>query len=217
MSDRPPHLQPVGNGQQRPLRTVQLVSGQQISVQGDDERAWFTSRKTQYLEENRFTLATDVQDLDRLLILELMVNRWTVQLASGYDYDGELANEEQLKKSIKEYSSEITAIKAAMGLNKATRDKAAQESVGEYISQLKARAKEFGVHRETQLTRALTLIEELSSLIGTHDRADAEERRKLDLSEHSILDWVRQVLLPEYRAVDEHFRTTKQRYWVRTL
>jgi hypothetical protein len=214
----PPHL---AGGQRTPvgidLHTVKLVSGRTLQVMGPDEAHWFNAMRDTYMAQNVFSLTTDLQDLDRLLIHELMVYRWTQHLARGFDYTNELVDEDQLRKNIKEYSGEITKIKESMGLNKASRDKSSQESIGQYLTTLKQRAKEFGIHREKQLDRALTLSKELFSLIGTYDRADAEERRKLDLSEASILAWVREVMAPEFDEVDAHFRANAQKYWVREL
>jgi hypothetical protein len=212
----PPHLA-ASTAAGPSLATVTLVSGRPLQVQGPDEAHWFTATRDTYVAQNVFTLTTDLQDLDRLLIHELMVYRWTQHVARGVDYSGELVDEDALRRNIQAYSSEITKIKESMGLNKASRDKSSQESVGTYLTELKQRAKEFGIHRERQLDRALALTKELFSLVSTLDRADAEERRKLDLSEASILAWIREVMRPEFDEVDAHFRANQQKYWVRGL
>lgn len=201
------------------LRHVSMVSGQPLQVQGDDEVAWFEATRDKYLDETKFSDATDLRDLDRLLILELMVYRWTVHLASGVDYEGDIADEEQLRKNIKDYSSQIDSIKKAMGLNKAARDAEANEgNVADYIQNLKARAKAFGIHRERQLRKALELMNELHAIVGAFDRSDQEEREKIGFeSEAEILEWVRNTMLPEYTAIDEHFRQNEQKFWVRSL
>lgn len=116
-------------------------------------------------------------------------------------------------------SSQIDSIKKAMGLNKAARDAEANtDSVADYIQNLKARAKAFGIHRETQLRKALELMNELHAIVGAFDRSDQEEREKIGFeSEAEILEWIRNTMLPEYTAIDEHFRQHDQRYWVRSL
>jgi hypothetical protein len=201
------------------LRKVTLVSGQEIEVQGEGEVRWFNATRDTYLKETKFTEATDLRDLDRLLVLELMVYRWTVHIASGKDYEGSLVEEDELQKQIKLYSDQITKVKAAMGMNKASRDaEQDQSSPAAYLANLKARAKAFGIHRENQLRKALVLMNELSTVVGTFDRADDEERRKIGFeTETDVLDWVRETLLPEYRAVDEYFREHDQRFWARDI
>lgn len=212
----PPHL--AAATVHSHLRTVTLVSGRPMEVQGDDERDWFNATRDNYTKQTAFSLQTDLLDLDRLLIHELMIYRWTCQLAAGKDYDGEFIDDpDGLRKNIQSYSAEVTRIKEAMGLSKSARDRAGTESVSDYINELKRRAKEFGVHRETQLTRALVLTKELFSLVGTYQRADEEERRKLDLSPESILTWISDVMKPEFDSVDAHFRANQQRFWVRQL
>jgi hypothetical protein len=77
--------------------------------------------------------------------------RWTQHAAACVDYEGQLVNDDQLRKNIKEQSAEITKLKQSMGMNKAARDDAANSgSVSEYLENLKRRAKLFGIHRQNQ-------------------------------------------------------------------
>lgn len=201
------------------LRTIHLVSGHNIQVQGDLEVKWFEETRDKYLSETKFTAATDHRDLDRLLVLELMVYRWTTHIACGHDYDDQEIDEDQLQKNIKMYSDQITKVKVAMGMNKAARD-AEQDhsSPAAYLQNLKARAKAFGIHREKQLRSALVLMNEISTVIGAFDRSDPEERRKIGFEDaEEVLAWIRETALPEFEAVDAYFREHDQRFWVRDL
>ena len=61
-------------------------------------------------------------------------------------------------------------------------------------------------------------MNELSSIVGTYDRANETERRKVGFeSELEIVAWVRDKMIPKFRKIDEEFRKTQQRYWVGTL
>lgn len=198
-------------------RVVKLVSGKDVTVQTDQEADWFIQTRDSYTTQLKFTEVTDLVDLDRLLILELMVFRFTQHLAQGTDYDGDMLNEKQMLADLKLYSDQINKVKDSMGLNKKSRDDAANEgNFSAWLSDLKSRAKIFGVHREKQLTKALTLMQELSTVVGAYDRSDEEERRKLGFaSPAEIVDWVRETMLPEFHALDAYFREHEQRYWVR--
>ena len=198
---------------------VPLVSGESVRVQGETEARWFNDSRDMYLKQTKFTETTDLRDLDRLLVLELMVFRWTQYLAAGVDYQGFEIDEDQLRKNIREYSEQITRLKDSMGLTKKARDDAAAGGdFNTWLTDLKARAKIFGIHRQHQLTKALVLMNELSAIVGAFDRSDTEEREKLGFeSEGEILDWIRNRMLPEFREVDEFFRTNDQRYWIRSL
>lgn len=198
-------------------RVVKLVSGKDVTVQTDQEADWFIQTRDSYTTQLKFTEVTDLVDLDRLLILELMVFRFTQHLAQGTDYDGDMLNEKQMLADVKLYSDQINKVKDSMGLNKKSRDDAANEgNFSAWLSDLKSRAKIFGVHREKQLTKALTLMQELSTVVGAYDRSDEEERRKLGFeSPAEIVDWVRETMLPEFHALDAYFREHEQRYWVR--
>lgn len=114
-------------------------------------------------------------------------------------------------------SDQINKIKETMGLSKKSReDSLADGNFSAWLTDLKARAKLFGVHREGQLTKALVLMKELFTVVNSFDRSDAEERRKLGFeTEAEILDWIRQVMQPEFNALDEYFRAHSQRYWIR--
>ena len=203
----------------RAMRQVRMVSGKVTQVQTDQEAEYFEESRDAYLKQTKFTENTDLKDLDRLLVLELMTFRWTQHLAAGVDYDGDMVNEKQLTADIKLYSDQINKIKESMGLSKKAREEAmADGNFSAWLTDLKARAKLFGIHRENQLTKAMVLMNELSTIVGTYDRSDAEERRKTGFeSEAEIVEWCRNTMLPEFRAIDEYFRAHSQRYWVREM
>ncbi len=205
------------------LVTVQTVTGEDLQVQGAPEASFYEQRRDKYLAENVFTETADLADLDRLLFLELMSYRWMLWLSSGYDYDGDPisgATEEQLRKNLKESAPSISMVKNDLGLTKSARDKDKADSVGNYIMDLKRRAKQLGVHRQRQVDVAMTLFNEMRSIIGTFDRSNELERRKTGIeSDEDIVDWIRSVAIPRFEAIDEHFRNSPdgQRYWVGTL
>jgi hypothetical protein len=198
---------------------VKLVTGEVLQVQTDQERRWFERAKKQYLAQTKFDQQTDLADLDRLLVLELLVFRWSQHLSSGVDYEGALSEDEQLRRKIKDQSEAINRLKTAMGLTKEARNKALDSgNFATYMADLRKRAKEFGIHREEQLRAALVLMNELSAIVNTYDRADTQERKKFGFeSDTEIVEWVRTRMIPEYHAIDEHFRKNKQKYWSRDV
>jgi hypothetical protein len=202
-----------------PVFTVTTVSGEELTVLTPVEQRWFTNSRDMYLTQTKFTETTDLRDLDRLLSQELMVFRMTQWLSASVDYNGFEVDETLLRRNLREYSEQITRLKSSMNLNKAARDDAANSGdLSVYISELKARGREFGIHRENQLTRALVLMNELSSIVGAFDRSDAEERDRLGfVDEKEIVEWIRTRMLPEYKEIDEHFRANSQKYWIRKM
>jgi hypothetical protein len=199
--------------------TVTTVSGEELTVLTPVEQRWFTNSRDMYLSQTKFTETTDLRDLDRLLSQELQVFRMTQWLSAGVDYHGFEADETLLRRNLREYSEQISRLKSSMNLNKAARDDAANSGdVSVYISELLARAKEFGIMREKQLTRALVLMNELAAILGAFDRSDKEERERLGfVDEKEIVEWIRTRMLPEFREIDEHFRTHEQKYWIRRM
>jgi hypothetical protein len=193
---------------------VVTPSGQKLRVLGQLEKDFYEAQAKQYLDENDFTNASDLLDLDRLLFYELIVYRMTWWLGAGVDYDNFTIDRTQCQRNLKETSEQLSKVKTDLGLTKSARDKAQAESVGAYLTELKQRAKEFGVHREKQLVKGITLCHQLFSIVGAFDRADAVERTKIGFeSEADVLDWVRNTMKPEFQAVDDHFAKNVQRYW----
>lgn len=201
------------------LFDVELCSGEIFKVPTDQEQRWFTATKEKYQSENKFTAITDLQDLDRLLMHELMVFRWNQHLLSGYDYHQNLVDDDLLRKSLKEQSVVIIALKQSLGLDKKTRDAAMNDgNFQSWFMDARRRARIFGIHRENQLRSALVLVNELAGIIGAFDRSDEEERKKLQfVAEKDIVHWIRESMLPRFKEVDEHFIENEQKLWRRDL
>jgi hypothetical protein len=197
------------------LVVVERVTEGVLEVQGQAEAEWYCGTRDRYMTQTRFTETTDLQDLDRMLFLELMIHRWTRWLASGRDYAGRTIPEEDYKKSLREYNEQLIKIKDSMGLSRRARDAAANSGdVAGMWASLKTRAKEFGIHREKQVGLALVLFNEWSAHVGAFDRSDIEEREKLGFpDEHSLLEWVRAVMIPRFCEIDREWVQSTQKYW----
>jgi hypothetical protein len=197
---------------------VVTPAGQTIRVLGDIEKDFYVGKAKHYTDENEFTHASDLLDLDRLLFYELTIFRVTYWLAQGVDYDGFSIDPVKLQRNLRETADQLSKVKTDLGLTKSARDKAQAEDVGTYIQELKQRAREFGVHRENQLGKGIELCKQLFSIVGAFERADAIERAKLGFEdEAAIIEWISQTMKPEFDAVDDYFRTNHQKYWVRRV
>lgn len=198
-------------------KKVRAPSGSNFYVLTDEEMDYFQNRSKRYTSDNHFTNVTDLQDLDRLLMMELMVWRWGQWLASEEDYDGVNVDTDELQKQLREYSTEIRQIKKILGIDKVTRDKEKGESVADYLENLRMRAKEFGYARNKQSVAAITLFKELQSLITLHDNCNERERREQHIEMHDIIAWLKEIAFPEFDKIDEEFKKTSQTYWIREM
>lgn len=196
---------------------VKAPSGSNFFVLNDAEVSYFIDRAKRYTKDNHFTNVTDLQDLDRLLMMELMVWRWGQWLSNEVDYDGNQVDIDNLQKQLREYSTEIRQIKKILGIDKVTRDKEKGESVADYLENLRRRAKEFGVVRNQQAVKAITLFKELESLVTLHLNCDERERREQNIEVDDLLEWIKDIAIPEMNQIDEEFRKTSQTYWVREM
>lgn len=198
------------------LWTVETPTGSEFNLQTEGEAQWYERQRNQYLEHNRFTNVSDLEDLSRLLTLEIMVYRWTTWLTQGFDYIAGLINQTELKNSIKEFSTEIRQVKASLGIDRVTRERDKGETVGDYVATLLKRAKEFGVHRDDQYAKAVTFIWQLISDVQTYDRCDDQERDELDLTPTTIVGYIRDTIIPEWDAMNDAFRAN-QKVWISDL
>ena len=195
---------------------VTAPSGSPFNVMNDAEKRYFEKTAADYLRDNRFTNTSDLQDLDRILIMETMCWRWGLWLSQEKDYWGGDLDLEIIRKSLNDYSKELRLLKKALGIDKASRDKDKGEDVSSYIMELGHRAREFGVMRNEQSVKAITLFQELIALVTLHDNCTPEERRENHVEEKDIIQWIRQVM-PEFQEIDRKFRETKQQYWIRSM
>lgn len=197
---------------------VDLPSGVTFYVLTQDEVEYVRSRVSRYLADNHFVNVSDLQDVDRMVTMELLVHRWTLWLSRGKDYFDDDVDEKAFRASVGDYSTEVRQLKKSLGIDKLTRDRTrGDDSVPEYLAQLRTRAKEFGVMRENQLGKALELFNQLKTLVTLHDNCDETERIEMRYSMLDIFEWMRQVAFPEFDAIDEHFRLNQQKFWVRSL
>lgn len=197
--------------------SVVLPSGASFPVH-KEEVAYIKDRASRYLSENHFANVSDLQDVDRMLIMELICFRWGTWISRQKDYWGDVVDLDELQQSLKTHSQELRQLKKGLGIDKVSRDKArGEDSVPAYINNLLQRAKEFGVHREKQLDKGLELFNQLSALVTLHKNCTPDERQEMNVELEDIYDWLVSIAIPEYEAIDQHFRTHQQRVWIRSI
>ena len=195
---------------------VRGSSGTEFEVLNKEEKDYFEMNLKKYKEEYRFENVSDLADVDRMLGLELLSYRYTAWLIKGSDYDNLQFSEKDIRDHKQKVDTEIRLLKKNMGMDRRGRVESEAESVSEYLRNLLRRAGEFGVHRDTQIAKALDLFNDLKTMIGLHDRTDTEERLHLGVEEHQIIEWIRNSAIPEYDAIDDAFRKN-QRSWIKDV
>lgn len=195
---------------------VRLPSGANFVVLTQDEKTYLEDRVQRYLADNHFSNVSDFQDIDKLVTFELFLHRWSLWLSYGQDYFGAEIDERTLAAQCNSYAVEIRLLKKSLGVDKPARDKMrGDDSVPNYLSSLRERAREFGVMRNAQFDKVMELFQQLQALIGFYDRADDTERKENGVTKDEIFDWMREVAIPEFVKIDEDFRKNNQRYWIR--
>lgn len=203
------------------LKQVHLVlvhtpNGGTIEVMGQAEADRYGQALAAYTTGVSFTERSDLEDLERILFMELMCYRWGRWLMAGQEYDGTLiTNEGELRRWINDYATQITKVKESLKLDRKGRESDQAATFHERWTQLAQHAKDFGIMREAQLGKALEIMQDTYAILGAYDRSDDEERRVLGFptADH-ILQHLRESR-PEFDEVDAYFRTHQQRFWVR--
>lgn len=192
------------------------ASDAEFEVLTKEEKDIFEGTLRKYLDEYKFENISDLQDLDRLVSLELLSYRYTAWLIRGSDYDNLKFAEKDVRDHKVKVDKEIRDLKKSLGMDRKNRFESEQQSTAEYLNNLLRRAKEFGVHRNSQVAKSMDLFNDLKTMIGLHDRTDEEERRHLGVDTEQILDWIRNQAIPEYDEIDNAFRK-EQRYWIQEV
>jgi hypothetical protein len=192
--------------------TVTCPAGAKLELMSQDEVNFYNEIAGRYQSDNKFTNISDLLELDRLLMLEVMTYRWSSWITKGCSYDGSPINP-SLSKDIQTYSKEIRDVKGAMGIDKKTRESMNASSAAEFIEDLKFRGKEFGIHRDNQIMAAYNLLKEAQGKVTLYRNSTPEERTIFQCHEGDIIDWLEEKFA-EFDKIDEAFRKN-QKLWVR--
>lgn len=197
------------------LVPVTLPSGARHAV-FKREASYLEERVDRYQNDLSFTNVADLQTLDSIVVYETLLWRWGQWLSRQVDYWNEPVDEKELTRQAKDTSQEIRQLKKGLGIDKVTRDKVkGEDSVANYIENLKIRAKQFGVNREKMLDKGLELSQELVAKLTLYDNCTDDERRELNITQDDLVSWIRDIYVPEFEKVDAHFRANQQKMWIR--
>lgn len=202
------------------LVPIKLPSGA-TSTCYEREQLYVNDRVTKYLEDFKFTNVSDLADLDRVVMLELLSWRYATWLSQQMDYWRDPVDEKVLSVQLKDIDTQLKAIKTALGIDKVTRDKTSGAgSVAEYIENLRVRASLFGIRRNKEAELATTLFRTLKGKVTFHLNCTEEERKEFKAELTDILEWLVEEAFPEFDEIDRKFRQEgpeAQRLWIRQM
>lgn len=188
------------------MREVKLPSGGSFTVHKGEE-SFFNERVTRYMSDNYFSNISDLSDLDRVLIGEVLIWRWGQWIMTQKNYWGDAVDDLALQKQIKEISQELRQVKAALGMDKVSRDKAkGVDSVAEYLANLRQRALMFKRKRNEEFDEGMNMIHEVMAKLTLSDNCNADEQRELKCTRDDIWKWMVEEAFPKFREIDRKFR-----------
>lgn len=188
------------------MRPVELPSGNIYHVHKTEVER-FNTRVTDYFKDNHFTNVSDLADLDRIVINEHLILRWSIWISVGQNYWKEPIDQRVLQTQIKDFSNELRQTKDKLSIDKVSRDKQkGTEDVADYIANLQVRAKHFGIKRNKEFNMIQEMWQELRGKIQLHDNCDEQEREETRCRLEDIRKWLVEEVYPEYDKIDEGFR-----------
>lgn len=194
---------------------VGLPSGATYSVLTDGEEHYLRDKIERYLSDNHFVNVSDMLDIDRMIVFELLIHRWTLWISRGRDYYDEDVNTKQLADMVKDYSTEVRQLKRSLGVDKASRERTrGDDSVAALWENLKRRAGEFGYMRNEQFTQVITSFQRIKAMVTFHDKCDEVERKENACTVEDVVDVLREEIA-KFDRIDEKFRFGKQALWIR--
>jgi hypothetical protein len=203
------------NGDGLPVR---LPSSAEYKVLTQAEVNYVKKRVKDYTAAFKWDNTSDLQDVDRMIMFELLVYRYGIWVSRRLDYFDDPVDENQLRKSMNELSAELRQLKKSLGIDRISRDKErGEDSVPAYLENLRQRAKEFGINRNNMMDKGIVLSQQLIALHQLHRNCDALERVEQRCRAEDVMDWIATVYVPQFQAVDKKFRDGQQRYWIQDL
>jgi hypothetical protein len=70
--------------------------------------------------------------------------------------------------------------------------------------------------RDMQCAKAVELAQDLVAMYELWLRCDEQERQTNHATPEDVLQWIGEFFIPQFQAVDEHFRNVNQRAWIQT-
>lgn len=194
---------------------VNLPSGAIHYVLTDEEERYLRDRITRYLSDNHFVNVSDVQDIDKMIVFELLIHRWSLWLSKGRNYYDEDINIKQYSEMTHSYSTEVRQLKKALGVDKTTRDRTrGDDSLASLWSNLQRRAAEFGYKRNEEFVQTITSFQRLKAILTFHDNADEIERKENACEMTDVIEILREEIR-KFDEIDEKFKFEKQTLWIR--
>lgn len=180
---------------------VELPHGGKLPVRDEHEVVMWNSTMRRYIADYKLTKANDLVLLGSILSQILAMYRAQRDLA-----DPKKAASAQVV--ITKAAGEVRAGEKALGVDKASREKGGQQTLADYLQNLKKAAYEKGVHISERVTEYERVMMEARWKIRLLRNGDPEDRAYHHISEKAIINWLEQELATLERK-DKQWRREK--------
>lgn len=208
---------------------VELPAGGKLHLQSIDEvEMWDTSMK-RYIDAYQLAEQNDLLTLGAILTQQLIIFRAQQDLngmepaldeegipTGQYRKAGKPRDASAAANSITRASAEIRELEKQLGIDKKTREAGGQHTVIDYVKNLKAAARQYGLHVSKRVKEYERVCMEARWKLRLLANGDAEDLQYHGLSEATFCQWMRDEL-GKLEEVDERFAQEKGALFVGRL
>jgi hypothetical protein len=195
---------------------VILPSGTVAMVLTESEKTYMDDKIDRYMSDNHFTNIVDIAEVDKLVVWELLIHRWGMWVMKDQDYFGEEITVKSLVADMNTYATRVGVIKKQLGIDKVARDRAhGDDSIPSFWDSLKRRALEFAVMRSDQCNKIIESFMRVKGMLQLYDNCTDAERAENHCELSDVIEVLREEII-EFDKIDQVFRETKQKYWIRS-
>jgi hypothetical protein len=185
---------------------VDLPAGGRLELKNADEVTLWNESAKRYQEDYGIHKANDLMLLGAILSQAIAMYRAQRDLNDTKKASG-------AQGIIIKASTEIRELEKALGIDKKTREAGGQHTVANYVASLKRAGHEFGVRIANRTKAYEKFVMELRWKVRLLDNGDAEDRREHNISERTVLEWVR-VELGTLEEADKKWANEKGKVFV---
>lgn len=187
---------------------VDRPGGGFIYLQSDEEMDLWETLERDYKEQYSLRKVNDLTNLGSLLVQQINLYRAQTALSGRLPEldEEELPTGRHIMKRLKpaeirlyqetitDTQKEIRAIEREMGIDKKSREQAADETLRGWLSAMKARAHRYGLHVSNRVTAYEQFCMELRWRVRLNASGDAEDKNYEKCTSDEIVTWAREEL-----------------------
>jgi hypothetical protein len=192
---------------------VTLPAGGRLTLRDAEEVELWNGTRDRYVRDYALTQQNDLMLVGAILSQQLAMYRAQRRMNEP---DAKISDLSASQTTITKAAEEIRELEKALGVDKKTREAGGQHTVANYITDLKAAAREYGIHLSRRLLAYEKFCMDLRWRLRLLANGDAEDRAYHDLTPEKVLKWAAEELAA-LEEVDRKYAREKGRIYAGRL